>query len=444
MTKAVSGGLLEYVSASAIQTFVDCRRKYFAQYVLGIKAPPKPSQEEGTRLHEQMEKYALFGDKPQHPSCRLAMEYIQTKAQRPLIQTESALEDPKLLLADVRVKGFIDYYDPTDEIRPFIRDYKSCNGFRYIKTEDELARNIQALVYMGWAMLRHPKAKSCQFEHLYLSTAKDSKTSRPKPGVRQTRIELSREEIEKALRSIEEIVDEMKAVVGATELDHVQPTWSHCGEYGGCHMADRCLQSASLSSAFEQLFAKDSTSTQDVQEQCMGIADRIKQRRQAQAVEQTADAASTTVPGPAPEPVLATGINPPDAAKPEVVEPWTPPATTPVTTTQSSTPPPVQGSATSGTRKSGLVLFVDAMPIKGWGQVQYLEDEIARRAQPIAERRRVSDIREVKYAEAVNELLASFSKEPPTGVWSAVSGGLSTSVVEVLAPMAEVLVRGRS
>jgi hypothetical protein len=433
VSKAVTGGQLNYVSASAIQLFVSCPRKWAAEYVFGIKGPAFPEQDAGTRIHDQMEQYVLDGTLPTHESALAAISHIQTQKENPYVTPEQAiLEDGvrTLSLAGIPVKGFIDYYNIADPSRPHILDYKSTKNFRYSKTEEQLERNIQAIIYMGWAILNNPEAEAVQFDHLNLRTWKD--TDPPTPGVKLVSISLTREEIETRLQGLESVVEEMKAYASVGSWEHVEPNQNHCNEFRGrpCHMLERCTSTFTKNQAFASMFSKDAKTER--QEQSVSIKEKFAKQRQAQGA--VVEAAPQK-------------INPPDAAKPLPVAPYVPP-TAPADVFMEQVARDVaaveeMNRLVNPRDWNTLTLFIDAHPVKGsFSTVQLLEDEIARRAAPIAERRNVLDIREAKYAEGVNELLATFKAAPLKGVWSARSGGLSTSVIEVLIPTADVVIKG--
>lgn len=155
----------------------------------------------------------------------------------------------------------------------------------------------------------------------------------------------------------------------------------------------------------------------------------------------------------------ATGINPPDAAKP--VEPLgaAAPTFTPTVSSEAAAleyttfkEAMARAAATPTDAPSStctdLILYVDCRPVKGAADVRSLDEEIAARSLPILAywskelRREVHDVREIDFGKGTAELFASFRRSPLTGAWATNANGLGGAVVEVLSPLASMVVRG--
>lgn len=125
----------------------------------------------------------------------------------------------------------------------------------------------------------------------------------------------------------------------------------------------------------------------------------------------------------------AVGVNPPDATphpdrSPKVVE-----------------APRVQGSVQDAMDSIHLQLFINCLP-EGVSYTR-LENLIAERSKPILAQAKVSSIQDVgKYGEGKKALVRSFIDNPPTGMVVASTGGVSAEVLEVLVPLAALVVRG--
>ena len=92
----------------------------------------------------------------------------------------------------------------------------------------------------------------------------------------------------------------------------------------------------------------------------------------------------------------------------------------------------------------GFVLLIDCAPQEGFeGSFEYLSVLIKERADMIAKERGVTDVRQIKFGEGTTALCATFTSLPPKGVIIANTGGLQTAVIDVLAPMAKLVLRGR-
>ena len=123
----------------------------------------------------------------------------------------------------------------------------------------------------------------------------------------------------------------------------------------------------------------------------------------------------------------ATGINPPDAAKPA---------------SQNQTPSPQAGSQSSTT--DALVIYVNCMPTRGVVGAVHLSDEIAKRTTEICTAHGAADLnsKPLDFGRGLGLLADSFRDRPLTGPVLATSGGLSTRILESLEPLAAVVVKG--
>ena len=129
----------------------------------------------------------------------------------------------------------------------------------------------------------------------------------------------------------------------------------------------------------------------------------------------------------------ATGINPPDAAKPA-------PRVAPPT--ESATTVPAAGSQSS--TSDALVIYVNCMPVRGVSGVTNLSDEIAKRTAEIVTAHGAADLnsKPLDFGRGLGLLADSFRDRPLTGPVLATQGGLSTRILETLEPLAAVVVKG--
>lgn len=428
----VRNGVLQHCSASAIELFLTCERKWAAGYTHGIWAPPTRELATGNEMHDELEAAANGTPPTRFASCKLALPYVRSYWHDGHYQAERPLETPKLYLADVWVKGFIDLLNWSDPQHIRILDYKTKLRFkaRTGLTEEELAQNVQAHIYSLWAAERFPEAEAFSFSHLYLlMPQEDADPGGVRPPVT---VSFTRDEVLAFRKPLEAVVARMKVAATRLELMDQPPTESACMKYGPkyrCHLYDRCWGAGK---GMADLFASSPTPppSEGVPE-TMSLKDLIEKQKRAQSAPPAAEAPTPTM--LIDTPVLATGVNPPDAAKPApVVTPYRPPAPPPAAAPPAAAP--LEGPG-------GLVLFINCAPRKGVATYQYLDEEVARRAAPIAAKHGVTDIREVKYSEGTTALLADFRRNPPTGAWIAHEGGLQTAVLEVLQPLASVIIR---
>lgn len=406
--RTVVDGVLQHVSPSQVTTYERCARKWYFEKVNHLRQPPTAAQARGENLHAQLQTYYETGAQPEHEGLNLVLADARMPPRTEGVLVEHP-RDYKLNLTSsgVPMIGRIDLLDirpGLGEHAPRVVDLKTTSSFRYLKSAEELARNVQLVVYAKYVQTFHVHEGAITLAHAnVLSRGTGVKFVTTEP--------LTRSHVDGMYGAIEDTTKRMLVSARASTFEDVAPNWNACTDFGGCPFLDRCTKRVA-----------EPTGGNEV-----SLSERMKARRA-----ELGEEAETVV--------RAQGINPPDAAKPDMPQKPPAPAPAPVTTTQ--TPAPAPG-ATSSTSPGTLVLYVDCLPVKG-GPSDFvrLEDEIARRADPIARAHGVADVREVKFGEGTATLVGSFRREPLTGIVIATSGGLSSQVVEVLAAQASVVVRG--
>ena len=58
------------ISASAVETFNDCKRKWYYAYNLRIERPSSPEAQVGSKVHDVLDTYLSTGEKPEDPNNR--------------------------------------------------------------------------------------------------------------------------------------------------------------------------------------------------------------------------------------------------------------------------------------------------------------------------------------------------------------------------------------
>ena len=154
---------LEYISASRLDTYSTCRRKYYYIYELKLEKSTHPAAHLGSAIHKALENYVAKGtdliqaynDAYKESPLTSKAYYDDGKAiiesliKRGIIDegsTPLATEQPFDLVLDngVRLKGVIDRVDKIRDDLIEITDYKST---KYPFTQKEIDNNIQVGVY---------------------------------------------------------------------------------------------------------------------------------------------------------------------------------------------------------------------------------------------------------------------------------------------------------
>lgn len=418
-------GELLHVSPSQAKEFDRCERKWVLNKVFRIPQPKRESQDRGQRWHGELEDYYLRGKPLVTPSLQLLAEHHFPKPGPGLLIEHPRDYNLGLQSAGVKVKGRMDLLDLTNPVQAELYDLKTTKNLAYAKTEEELAWDLQMVIYAHWVFLNYPAVERVRWHHGYAQTEY--------AGAKLVSTEaFTRREVKERWHYVEGLVVRMKLLAGVKDFTEARPNEAACGDFKGCPYRYKCwpdryeeeLDLDDLETLEEDM---DTQGTQGTQ----GLLDMIDQTRKAQ-----------NPTGP-----RATGINPPDAAKPEPTPSATTKASEAVVEGEVKTPEP---------GPQPLHIFVGCLPMKlavndPNARMQYLEELIEARTKGVLEAvaksekkpalAALKDVREVPYGAGVAALVSSFKAEPPSGFVVALSGGgLTTQVVEALSPLAATLV----
>lgn len=220
---------LGHVSASAIQCFEDCEKKFFDKYVLKEREPGTDATELGSAIHDLLEHYVSKGivfdtTTTEGRIASGALPYIPAPKTAG-IACEISLDELTLSTpCDLPFKGFIDLLDTRSDV-PVLTDYKtSSNPKKYAKKAAQLKTNTQMVIYAKHIFDKY-ECDSVMLRHIYLATKGASFTS-------VVEIIVSREEIDIQFDSkIRPIIKKMKlaSLKKASEQDK---NFSNCFAFG--------------------------------------------------------------------------------------------------------------------------------------------------------------------------------------------------------------------
>lgn len=401
MAAVDESGLL-HVSASQIKKFIACPAQWGFAYLDHLEEPERfgrDGRDTGTALHKQHEDWFEHGTPPEHPSLAALVQdpkYPQTSP--PLGRL--LIEHPRdyglnIKAGGVLIKGRADLLEVLAN-RVRVVDLKTLKDLHWAQDEESLARDIQLLIYGHYVFTHFPHVDQVLFTHGYVNTTiTEHRVVQTEP--------LTREYVEAYFTNIADLV-ETRMVPAARQksgFELEQRVGPACKAFGGCPYQQHCP-------------AYRAANPQEIHP--MDVEKKLAERKAALAQ-----------------------IIPPDAPVPSVSAPPTPP------TPPEPEPPPARKLLTStpeelGQAAVGLWLYVDCRPSKGMPASVDLEDLIAERSRVICEQLKVADVRLAKFGEGTAALVASFKTKPPSGHVCARSGGLSLAVLEVLRPLAKVVI----
>lgn len=220
-------------SPSQLSTFNDCRRKWWRISVNGERQPPTVSAQRGSRVHNELENYLMHA-KPCVDGTAVAM----TRHLAPAGSVDPALVEVGFEFTPqgwaVPIRGRIDLIELENNR---ITDHKTTSNLKWSKSEEELQRDPQALIYSAVALLGgldnielHDPLK---FRLVYGTTKSPIQT-----------------------KTVETIIDKRQAVAGLEMFNDtvknqmitskadgwldVEPNYQSCDKYGGCPFSEEC------------------------------------------------------------------------------------------------------------------------------------------------------------------------------------------------------------
>ena len=252
-----------YYSPSQIQTYDLCPRKWGWTYIEGFRSPSTASQQLGTNVHKVLERWLGEGVAPDTHTregkiATAGLGLLPLPSPDVKVEGYFAFE-----LEGLNFRGYKDLRYVDEDGAVVVLDHKTTSDFKWALTEDDLPVNPQALIYAKDEIDRND-LDSVRLRWIYYLT------TRNRERAREVQVEMTREEVNHAMRPIVDTAHEMEhlrlTVLGAKDLP-ISP--DACAAYGGCEHADRC-----------KLTTKQRMRAIMVQEgkKRMKLADKLKQR----------------------------------------------------------------------------------------------------------------------------------------------------------------------
>jgi|694.fasta_scaffold02225_16 hypothetical protein len=224
----------DHVSASQIETFSLCERKWFFKSIMGLPTPENAAAALGKEVHDSIERY-LLGEIPAselHPLARRVYErrHMPDPAYHTGTYTvEQAIDG--MTIEGMPVEGYIDLLEDN-----LITDWKTRGDpVRYSKTEDQLYDDVQLAIYAQYALNRAPSADSIRVQHVNIGTKPPNAITVSGPVV------LDRPTIARTFETkIKPAVRRMREVALLPSPMRVTGNVRACNAYGGCPFRDKC------------------------------------------------------------------------------------------------------------------------------------------------------------------------------------------------------------
>ena len=248
---------LSHVSASSIELYRSCPRKWYYTYMLGRRGKTTEAMLRGTKVHAVLEEYLLNGTTPSGRSqvVKIASPGIDLlPARNPSKQrVEAPLEDFKIPNLPVPFKGFIDLLDLTDGVH--ILDHKTTSNLdKWTKTEEELAVNTQLIIYARHVLEHYPDAEEARVTHVYYQT-------KTPYGAKRVSAVIKREDVysrfEEILATVREMLEASTNSIESTskESGFCYAYGKRCDHYNNCHYTIEHIEKLPMSNNQETALA---------------------------------------------------------------------------------------------------------------------------------------------------------------------------------------------
>jgi len=242
-------------SASKIETFDLCKRKWWFTFVQRLPTITKDFFSFGTVLHAACERYLL--SEPLWPQgweidpdtqtrvspqdASLIQVLVQAGIDEGIVEKRVGGKVEEWITLkidnDSELRGLIDYHDSQSRIE----DHKTSKSTRYFKSPNALKKSIQMMAYAKWMLeelKRRGKVPPKVLTLVHNQFLKDYDT----PTVRRREAEVTPAQVDKFFEEvIRKLVTQMKATEKITEPFAIEdPMPSACRAYGGCDFIPIC------------------------------------------------------------------------------------------------------------------------------------------------------------------------------------------------------------
>lgn len=265
--------VLRQISASQVDLYQTCARKWYYSYIEGRREPQSSAQAAGTAIDDEyVQPYLRTGEikitGPWSEHLRALVPHLPKPSPELLVQHrfEIATFDggPVWL-------GFMDWVRQRGESWLQAEDLKSTSDFRYAKTPEQLLRNTQMMSYAE-ALHREFEPEKVSIAHVVIRRKSPKVLVTPGPDDRP--LYVSRQHAADFYGSM---LDDVRAMTEAARscasADDLTPNTEACGDYGGCFHRASCaglISTTNLTKGFPKMSTPNGTG--------MTLAERLAAR----------------------------------------------------------------------------------------------------------------------------------------------------------------------
>lgn len=421
---------LKNVSASQLNAFKRCERKWYYDKVVRVPRVSTNSQRRGTAIHHALEVYVNTGEILEYVAVN-DKGYVEdgaehvfktarfVKATIPYLPPagESKLVEQRVDIPTLDGQGpkWIGYIDLLTESQ--IIDYKTTSDLRYAKTPDDLLSDTQLCSYAKYVLDMAEDESEVRVTLIYLETR-----NKIKVRTKEVSVVLTRDRVTEQWEAEQAVIKKMLACHEIEDVEETKFNPAACWDYGGCQYKNICS------------IPKQTAETKKKEEQKEGqkMSDFLK------AIREKKKAGSAAAEASKPE---ADSIVPPDS--PRAKEPK---ATKKKTVPKEKALEPPKGPKSAKT----FCLFIDCLPEKGCSSAVPLDDWLFKVVEKLnaflQEHKKVADYWLLPFAEqkaVFSTAVVEAIKENPPECMTVRTGTQQTNeALAMLVPFATMVVRG--
>ncbi len=216
--------------SSHVRVFERCERRWYFEEIMKHKADDTPAMRFGTAMHLELERWLRDGMPPDSKlqlenlwpglAARKSLHLLPTPGKD--LMVEHKFIDTKLV-SGVEYHGTVDLADPREDAPIHLYDHKSTAGLAFIKSAAELQQDVSATFYahqLRW-LWGEPKIKS---RWIYTERARSGQ-------VKPVDFDLTSAMIDDRLAVTVKSVGKMVVLSMAQSHIDAPPNWDACNDY---------------------------------------------------------------------------------------------------------------------------------------------------------------------------------------------------------------------
>lgn len=230
-------------SASQIDTFRSCQRKWGYRYLDRICPPPSKAAQLGSSVHAALENF-LVDNTPElrSPLWKIiepGLKFLPNNLQKDQVEKHFAFVEDEMFF-----HGFIDFHQHLEDKTWLIGDHKTCSSFDHALSPTSLKKDLQANIYARWAF-NNLSADKVRLRWIYYQT-------KSKNQARCVEAEIDNQENLDNCRSIFESAKEIEELVERKRASFTLPkNTSSCFKYGRCPYFAMCTNNRRITAVKE-------------------------------------------------------------------------------------------------------------------------------------------------------------------------------------------------